>query len=773
MTPAESQYDPALFDAVDIGLALLDGSRRVIGWNAWLATASGQSSARVLGRQLGEIFPGLASPRLNTAISHALELGASSLLTHSLHSAIFPLRTPTGKDLLHNISVRPIGVRPHLQCLLQIVDVTTVVGRERILRERQNARYDAVVGSAPDAIVTLDSDGVIQLANPAAAREFGYSPDELVGRPMETLLESAGVWDTAFRTIVEGESLSRPVELTARRKNGALSYLEASAARWQSEGRTFVTAILRDVNERRMAADALRLVNQTLERRVAQSTADRNRMWTLSTDVMMVAGLGGGIGSVNPAWTQLLGWTEADLIGSDVAEFVVPEDRTRLRDELDALASGTAPKLFELGMRTKDGGVRRVEWSAVAAEDLLQAVGRDVTAEREAEDALRRAEEALRHSQKMEAIGQLTGGIAHDFNNMLAAIIGSLEAMKRRIDAGRYDDVQRFMDGAIVSANRAAALTHRLLAFARRQPLDPKAIDVNQLIRGMDELLRRSSGESIRLAIDLAPKLWPALTDAHQLENAILNLVINARDAMPQGGTLTIATANETFSANTRFGQEEIEAGSYAVVSVSDTGVGMSAETLAKVFEPFFTTKPIGQGTGLGLSMIYGFAKQTRGHVTIESALGRGTTFRLYLPRVHGSVQSNVVVPVATTASGSGETVLVVEDDSAVRLVISDLLRELGYACIEAGDGQAALPILMSNTHLDLLITDVGLPGLNGRQLAEMARQHHPELKILFVTGYAEHTTGYAPLLGAGMQMVTKPFALDALALKIRELLQK
>ncbi len=774
MTRPES-HNPGtvLFDAVDIGLALLGGDRRVIGWNAWLTAASGMSQAQVRGRKLDEIFPGLASPRLNTAISHALELGASSLLTHSLHSAIFPLRTPTGKDLLHNISIRPIGTRPNLQCLLQIVDITATVGRERILRERQNARYDAVVGSAPDAIVTLDADGIIQLVNPAAAREFGCGPDELVGQPMGMLLESAATWDAAFDTLLQGENLSRPVELTARRKNGALSYLEASASRWQSEGRTFITAILRDVNERRMAADALRLVNQTLERRVAQSTEDRNRMWTLSTDVMMVAGLDGKIGSVNPAWTQLLGWSEADLIGSDVAAFVVPEECARLRSEFDALANGTAPELFELGMRTKDGGVRRVEWSAVAAENLLQAVGRDVTAEREAEDALRRAEEALRHSQKMEAIGQLTGGIAHDFNNMLAAIIGSLEAMKRRIDAGRYDDVQRFMDGAIVSANRAAALTHRLLAFARRQPLDPKAIDVNQLIRGMDELLRRSSGENIHLAIDLAPMLWPALTDAHQLENAILNLVINARDAMPNGGTLTIATTNETFEGKKRFGQEEIEAGNYTVVSVADTGLGMSAETLAKVFEPFFTTKPIGQGTGLGLSMIYGFAKQTRGHVTVESALGAGTTFKLYLPRVHGRVEANVVVPTRTPATGSGETVLLVEDDSAVRLVISDLLRELGYACIEAGDGQAALPILMSNTHLDLLITDVGLPGLNGRQLAEMARQHHPDLKILFVTGYAEHTTGYAPLLGKGMEMVTKPFALDALALKIREMVRR
>jgi CheY-like chemotaxis protein len=289
----------------------------------------------------------------------------------------------------------------------------------------------------------------------------------------------------------------------------------------------------------------------------------------------------------------------------------------------------------------------------------------------------------------------------------------------------------------------------------------------------MMELIARSLGEKIRLQVELAGDLWLALTDAHQLENAILNLVINARDAMPQGGTLTISTGNEHVSHRQRFGQEEIEAGRYTVVRVSDTGVGMSADTIARVFEPFFTTKPIGQGTGLGLSMIYGFAKQTRGHVRLESTLGAGTSFALYLPKSQIEAETRGARPGQPMVSGEGETVLVVEDDPAVRLIIANVLRDLGYACLEAGDGQAALPMLTSNTPLDLLITDVGLPGLNGRQLAEMARQHRPELKILFVTGYAEHATGYAPFLDPGMEMVTKPFSLDALSLKIREMLHQ
>src|SRR4029077_5328179 len=262
----------------------------------------------------------------------------------------------------------------------------------------------------------------------------------------------------------------------------------------------------------------------------------------------------------------------SDLLGANVLDFVVADERPVLRARLDALSRGTAPQLIELSMRTSDGARRRIEWSAVAADDLLQAVGRDVTAVREAEDALRKAEEALRHSQKMEAIGQLTGGIAHDFNNILTAIIGSMEVLKRRVRAGRYEDVQRFMDGAIASANRAASLTHRLLAFARRQPLDPKAVDVNQLIRGMEELLGRTLGEKIKLVVELAPGLGPALTDAHQLENAILNLAINARDAMPQGGKLTITTEHVVIRSREQFGQETVDAGDYTVVCVGDTG---------------------------------------------------------------------------------------------------------------------------------------------------------------------------------------------------------
>jgi CheY-like chemotaxis protein len=370
----------------------------------------------------------------------------------------------------------------------------------------------------------------------------------------------------------------------------------------------------------------------------------------------------------------------------------------------------------------------------------------------------------------MEAIGQLTGGIAHDFNNLLTGIIGAMHALKRRIDAGRYDDTQRFMDAAVTSANRAAALTHRLLAFARRQPLDPKPIDGNQLVRGIEDLLRRTVGEQIQIKMDLDPTLWPTFTDDNQLESALLNLVINARDAMPEGGRLTITTRNVVMR-EFHYQQDDIEPGEYTVISVGDTGVGIPPENLSKVFEPFFTTKPIGQGTGLGLSMIYGFAKQSRGGVRIETALGHGTTVSVYLPRHIGVTSEHIKDIGAFVPTGAGERVLLVEDDSSVRLLIADVLREHGYYCIEACDAHGALPVLESDVHLDLMISDVGLPGLNGRQLAENARKRRPGLKVLFVTGYADQATGSRPFLEPGMEMVTKPFLPDALASKIHQMI--
>jgi len=386
---------------------------------------------------------------------------------------------------------------------------------------------------------------------------------------------------------------------------------------------------------------------------------------------------------------------------------------------------------------------------------------------------LRHNEEALRQSQKMEAVGQLTGGIAHDFNNMLTGIIGSLELLRRRLARGRLDDLDSLIDLGVTSANRAASLTHRLLAFSRRQSLDSKAVQMNSLVLSMGELLQRSLNESIQLDMRLNDKLWVAEADPNQLESALLNLVINARDAMPDGGKLVVETSNQVLKREFTEAYSNLEPGDYVMLSVTDNGSGMPQSVVNRAFDPFFTTKPIGQGTGLGLSMIYGFSKQSRGHVSIHSEIDEGTTVRLYLPRFRGEELSRPDSAIQQAPDAlDGETVLIVEDDPAVRVLVCAVLGELGYAFVEAWDADSAVPILNSTQRIDLLISDVGLPGMNGRQLAEVGRQYRPGLKVLFITGYAEHAAVRGGFLDSGMQMITKPFTFDLLTAKVREMIK-
>jgi signal transduction histidine kinase/CheY-like chemotaxis protein len=409
---------------------------------------------------------------------------------------------------------------------------------------------------------------------------------------------------------------------------------------------------------------------------------------------------------------------------------------------------------------------------AERTQDLIEANDRLRTEAAERE----RIEGALRQSHKMEAVGQLTGGLAHDFNNLLAGISGSLELIRMRMAQGRTPEIGRYVETALSSVARAAALTHRLLAFSRRQTLDPKPIVVDGLVGGMADLFRRTVGPSIQIETRLAGELWPTLCDPNQLENALLNLVINARDAMPDGGQLVIETANVALddqrAASNEVPLRNVPAGEYVALSVTDTGAGMSPTTLARAFDPFFTTKPLGQGTGLGLSMIYGFVEQSGGHVVLRSEIGKGTTVTLYLPRHFGTVDSEVEVHAAAgSSSKKSAVVLVVEDELPIRMVIADVLSDLGYTVLEAGDGHSGVKILDAGTFIDLLITDVGLPGgMNGRQLADAARERRPNLNVLFITGYAENAAignGLA-VQGQGMQVMTKPFTLDALAARIQ-----
>lgn len=421
----------------------------------------------------------------------------------------------------------------------------------------------------------------------------------------------------------------------------------------------------------------------------------------------------------------------------------------------------------EIAARTRSATERRRAEHELAALTLsLEQQVEERTA------SLMAAEDQLRQAQKMEAVGQLTGGLAHDFNNMLAGIVGSLEMMQVRIAQGRIGDLEKYVTAAQSASRRAAALTHRLLAFSRRQTLDPKPTDVNRLISDMEDLIRRTVGPAIELEVVGAGGLWTTLVDPNQLENALLNLCINARDAMPNGGRITIETANKWFDPRSAR-ERDLPEGQYLSLCVTDTGTGMTSETIKRAFDPFFTTKPLGEGTGLGLSMIYGFARQSGGQGRIYSEVGMGTTLCLYLPRHYGDADTvGGGEPTFELPETGRKTVLVVDDEPTIRMLVCELLEDLDHASLEASDGPAALTILNSNTPIDLLITDVGLPGgLNGRQIADAARATRPGLKIIFITGFAENAVVGNGQLEPGMRLVTKPFAMDALKMQIADLL--
>ena len=516
----------------------------------------------------------------------------------------------------------------------------------------------------------------------------------------------------------------------------------------------------------------LRQLNADLERQVMERAQARGLTWKLSPDLLGALNSKGYFETANPAWESVLGWTEAEVVSMSIFELLHPDDLEHTRAGFELTQVGQPALRFANRYRCKDGGYRWISWIGIPEDGYVYCTGRDITAERAAEVELAAAQEALRHAQKVEAIGQLTGGIAHDFNNLLTGIIGSLDIVRRRMADNRLDEIPRFMAAASTSAQRAGELTHRLLAFARRQSLDIRPNDINRLVASMEDLLHRSLGELIELKCSLAPKLWTAFTDANQFESAVLNLAINARDAMSGGGRLTIETTNLHLGAAFASGPDNIDPGDYVVIAVSDTGCGMAPDVVAKAIEPFFTTKAVGEGTGLGLSMVYGFAKQSRGHLRIYSEVGHGTTIKLYLPR---ALQEAVVLKKRAKEAprGQGETILVVEDDATVRLILADVLKELGYEVLLASDARPAIPILQSDRRIDLMLSDVMLPHVNGRKLAEIARASRPDLKVLFVTGYAENATFRGDFLDPGMDMLTKPFDLDALGAKVRAMIER
>jgi PAS domain S-box-containing protein len=485
----------------------------------------------------------------------------------------------------------------------------------------------------------------------------------------------------------------------------------------------------------------------------------------------------------NAGGERIKGYSSGEVIGQNFSRFFTAEDRAAGLPQKALETAAREGKYEAEGWRVRKDGTRF--WASVVLDSIRDREGkligfakitRDVTERREAMIALQKTQEQLAQAQKMEGIGHLTGGIAHDFNNLLTIIIGNLETLQRaaRNPDAHSDRLVRSAENAMRGAQRAAALTQRLLAFSRRQPLEPKILDVNRLVGGMSDLLRRSLGEQVAVETVLAGGLWRVHVDPNQLEVAILNLAVNARDAMPEGGKLTIETANTHLDEIYAASQAEVLSGQYVVICVTDTGCGMTRKVLDRAFEPFFTTKDVGHGTGLGLSQVYGFVKQSGGHVKIYSEVGQGTTVKLYLPRLHAAGAEEVEAdPRVTPArSHAHETILVVEDDRDVRTHTREILGELGYRTLEAGSGRAALQILAQHPEIQLLFTDVGLPGgMNGRQLADEARRQRGDVKVLMTTGYARNAIVNDGRLEPGVQLITKPFSYAALAAKIRSIL--
>jgi len=699
----------------------------------------------------------------------------------------------------HGRAVRMIGA---------MLDLTRVRAAEAALRQSEE-RFSAILQTIEAAFaivqVKFDADDrpvdyQFVEVNPAFERQTGV---DLHGKWVtEFAPELERFWFDAYGHVAKtGEPASFESYAQAFGR-----WFDVRAVRVGAPADRRIAILFNDVTQRHDAEDRLR-VSESLAREnvqrvqlaLAAGAIIGTWNWDLRTDRFTVdEGFARGFG-LDPA----LGRERLSL--EQIITSVHPEDRPGLIAAIDEVIARGGAYAHQYRVRRADGryywieangrvdhspegialsfpGVlidvedrRSIEAERDRATAALRALNDTLelrVAERTAE--LIHAEEKLRQSQKMEAVGQLTGGLVHDFNNLLAGISGALDLMGMRIAQGRLNDIDKYMLAARSAAKRAAALTHRLLAFSRRQTLDPRPLDVNLLVEGMTELIQRTVGPSILVETVSAPDLWPASVDASQLENAILNLCINSRDAMPDGGRIIIETANQWLDAEAALAND-LPAGEYLSLTVTDTGTGMAPGVIAKAFDPFFTTKPIGEGTGLGLSMIYGFAKQSGGQVRISSELGKGTSMCIHLPRYHGEAGASTAAPVQSAAAltGSCGTILIVDDEPTVRLLLTDVLGDLGYTLIEAADSLTGLKLLQSDVGIDLLITDVGLPGgMNGRQMADAGREVRPGLKTLFITGYAESAALGNSSLGAGMQVLTKPFSIDILATRVLELLR-
>ena len=656
--------------------------------------------------------------------------------------------------------------------LVEDSDIDTELLTAHLTRAELDVEIDRVYARKP-FLTALDQGGIdVILAD--------FSLPDFDGLSALTLArERAPDVPFIFVSGIVGEEFA-----TNALKRGATDYV---LKRNLSRVPTAIERALAETNqrmERRRAEDEVRQLNATLEAQVEARTRERDRIWKLSRDMFAVADAEARLRAVNPAWTAVLGVTADRVLGRPLTEFVHIEDVAATEQALAMLRDGAPSARFEGRLRDVEGGWRWVAWTAVAEADAFYAVGRDITEEKAAAAALaavnrdlteqiterERVEATLRQLQRLEAVGQLTSGVAHDFNNLLTVILGNIDFVERGMAELGIDGKMKARIGNMrTAAERGAKLTAQLLAFSRRQRLEPKSVDLNETVASMRELLQSTMGGSVRLETVLKADLWPALVDPTQIEMIILNLAINARDAMEVGGGLTVETTNATLTEPPSR-PEEPTPGDYVALIVSDTGSGMSEEVVAKAFEPFFTTKEVGKGSGLGLAQVFGFAKQSGGGVRIETRLGEGTSVKVYLPRATGlsGETGETARGLAPSAASANIKVLVVDDDSAVREVTASMLKDLGYQVTEAGSGRSGVEKIKDGD-FDILLVDYAMPGMNGVETAAAAQKAKPGLPVLFITGYAD----LAALKEVGEErIVSKPYRDNELARKLEAVLR-
>ncbi|MCJ2018946.1 PAS domain-containing protein [Methylobacterium sp. E-065] len=631
---------------------------------------------------------------------------------------------------------------------------------ERNLRASEE-ELRLVTDALPVLVARIDRDLVYRFANRAFEEWFSVAPEGVIGRNVRDVIDAAAfeARRPAFEAVLAGEPTRIELDWTfpdGRHRVADIRYIPRRAADGTADG--FYVFVL-DVTDRKQVERLLLDANRSLERSVEARTRDLDQVWRFSRDMLCVAGLDGRFVNLNPAWTETLGWSDEELTAVAFIEFVHPDDREGTNLAMGGLMRGEAVTGFENRYRRKDDDYRWLSWNAVARDGLIYSVVRDVTAEKEQAALLAGAEEALRQSQKMEAIGQLTGGVAHDFNNLLTVIKSSSDLLKRP-DLSEERRL-RYVGAISDTTDRAAKLTGQLLAFSRRQSLKPEVFDAGRSLAAIGDMVGTLTGS--RIVVEVVAPEGVCLVDADpsQFDTALVNMVVNARDAMDGEGRLTITAREESGMPAIR--SHASETGDFVAVSVSDTGSGIAPGDIGRIFEPFFTTKAVGQGTGLGLSQVFGFAKQSGGEVLVESELGRGTTFTLYLPRASGSVTSEGAVVEATPlVDGHGTCVLVVEDNLDVGAFATQTLGELGYRTVWATDADGALAEMeRDQARFDVVFTDVMMPGMNGIELGKDIRRRHPDLPVILTSGYSHVLAEKGT---AGFELLRKPYSVEELS---------